>query len=164
MQLKRKFVRYRPLFVLVFVALLGAIALSRGRQVGFLSGMHFFMGLVFCQFSMLKLFHLSDFVRGFQKYDLVAKRFITYGYVYPFIELGLGLAYLSFACSVVTYIVTIAVTLVGTIGVVRALQAGLDTRCACMGTMLDVPISTVTLSEDIAMGIMACLMLIFTFV
>ena len=49
---------------------------------------------------------------------------------------------------------------VGAIGVIRALRKGLDLRCACMGTVLDVPLSTVTLSEDIAMGLMACAMLI----
>jgi hypothetical protein len=89
----------------------------------------------------------------------VAKKFRAYAYLYPFIELGLGLAYLSFSHPVATYIITILVMGVGTIGVIRALKRGLDVRCACMGTVLDVPLSTVTLSEDIAMGVMACLML-----
>jgi hypothetical protein len=31
----------------------------------------------------------------------------------------------------------------------------LDVRCACMGTILNVPLSTVTLTEDIGMGLMA---------
>lgn len=48
---------------------------------------------------------------------------------------------------------------IGTIGVIRSLKAGLDLRCACMGTILDVPLSTVTLTEDIATGLMACWML-----
>jgi hypothetical protein len=48
---------------------------------------------------------------------------------------------------------------IGAIGVIRALKAGLDVRCACMGTVLDVPLSTVTLTEDIAMGLMALSML-----
>jgi hypothetical protein len=48
---------------------------------------------------------------------------------------------------------------VGTIGVLSALQRGLDINCPCMGSVLDVPLSTVTLTEDIGMGLMAVGML-----
>jgi hypothetical protein len=157
----KKIGRYWPLFALIMVAVLGAAALAHGSQRGFFAAMHYFMGLFLCQFAMLKLFHLSGFADGFQKYDLVAKKFRSYAYVYPFIELGLGLAYLSFVYPVATYLITILIMGVGTIGVVGALKKGLDVRCACMGTVLDVPLSTVTLSEDIAMGFMACFMLFF---
>jgi hypothetical protein len=75
--------------------------------------------------------------------------------IYPWIELALGLAYLSGTYPTATYIVTIVLMGIGAIGVTRALKAGLDTRCACMGTILNVPLSTVTLTEDIAMGVMA---------
>ncbi len=156
---KNKFKRYQPLLVLVLVALLAAIALNQGTQKSMTTGMHFFMGFFLCQFAMLKLFHPSGFVQGFKKYDLIAKNFPGYGYLYPFIELILGLAYLSFIYPMATYIVTILVMGIGTIGVIRSLKAGLDLRCACMGTILDVPLSTVTLTEDIAMGLMACWML-----
>jgi hypothetical protein len=109
---------------------------------------------------MLKLFHPRDFAKGFQIYDLVAKKFSAYAYLYPFIELGLGLSYLSFAYPQITYLLTVLIMAIGAIGVIRALRKGLNVRCACMGTILDVPLSTVTLSEDIGMGIMACWMLI----
>lgn len=152
------FKRYYPLFVLVAVAALGALALSSGKSI--MLWMHFFMGLLFCQFSMLKLFNLAQFAEGFQMYDLIAKRSPIYGHLYPFIELGLGLAYLAFIYPVVINVITICVTGIGAVGVFRALKAGLDVRCACMGTILNVPLSTVTLTEDIGMGIMALLMLI----
>jgi hypothetical protein len=121
--------------------------------------MHYFMGFFLCQFAMLKLFHPSGFADGFQMYDLVAKKSRTYAYLYPLIELALGLAYLSFSIPILTYILTIVVMGVGTIGVIGALRRGLDIRCACMGTVLDVPLSTVTLTEDIAMVAMAGWML-----
>jgi len=164
---KKKIRRYWPLFALILIAALGAMALVYGAQkrplhnsAGFFAWMHFFMGFFLCQFAMLKLFHPSDFAEGFQMYDVVAKNFRGYAYFYPFIELGLGLAYLSFTCPIAIYIITIIVMGIGAIGVIRALRQGLDVRCACMGTILDVPLSTVTLSEDIAMGVMACLMLL----
>lgn len=154
----KKIGRYWPLFVLVLIAALGASALSSHRAS--FVWMHYFMGFFLCQFAMLKLFHPSDFADGFQMYDLVAKRFRVYAYLYPLIELGLGLAYLSFSRPIATYIITILVMGMSAIGVIRALKRGLDIRCACMGTVLDVPLSTVTLSEDIAMGTMALLMLL----
>jgi hypothetical protein len=154
--------RYWPLFALVLIAALEAMALSYGAQKGIFAWMHFFMGLFLCKFAMLKLFSPKDFAHGFQKYDLVAKKFSGYAYLYPFIELGLGLSYFFFAYPVVTYVITILVMVTGAIGVIRALKQGLDVRCACMGTVLNVPLSTVTLSEDIAMGAMACWMLIIS--
>ncbi len=153
--------RYWPLFALIIVAALGAAALT--SQKGVLTWMHYFMGFFLCQFAMLKLFHPSGFADGFQMYDLIAKKSRLYAYLYPVIELGLGLAYLSFIYPILTYIVTILLMGVGTFGVIKALRSGLDVRCACMGTVLDVPLSTVTLSEDIAMGLMACWMLFASF-
>jgi hypothetical protein len=152
--------RYWPLFALVLIAALEAVALTYSMQKGVFAWMHFFMGFFLCKFAMLKLFQLSGFVKGFQMYDLVAKKFSGYAYLYPFIELSLGLSYLSFVYPIAAYVITILVMATGAIGVIRALRQGLDVRCACMGTVLDVPLSTVTLSEDIGMGAMACWMLI----
>lgn len=151
--------RYRPLFVLTSIAASAALAAAYGLQQGFFGWMHLFMGFFLCQFAMLKLFHPSDFADGFRKYDLVAKRVRVYAYVYPLVELGLGLAYLSFINPSATYLITIGIMGLGAVGVILALRQGLDLKCACMGTILDVPLSTVTLSEDIIMGLMACWML-----
>ncbi len=159
--MKKKISRYRPLLVLILVAALGAGAWVYGVKTT--SWPHLFMGLFFCQFSMLKLFHPSKFVAGFRMYDLLAKAFPAYAYIYPFIELGLGLAYLSFFAPIATYSITVFIMGINAIGVLVALRRRLDVRCACMGTLLDVPLSTVTLSEDIVMGGMAGWMLIKTF-
>ena len=58
-----------------------------------------------------------------------------------------------------TYLATILLAAISAVGVIKALREGLDTRCACMGTILNVPLSSVTLSEDILMGLMAFIML-----
>lgn len=152
--------RYWPLFSLVLIAALEAATLSYSMQKDPFVWMHFFMGFFLCKFAMLKLFQPSSFAKGFQMYDLLAKKFSSYAYFYPFIELGLGLSYLSLVYPIATYIITILVMVTGTIGVIRALRQGLNVQCACMRTVLDVPLSTVTLSEDIGMGAMACWMLI----
>lgn len=164
MEIFGKFKRYRPLAVLVLLTILESWALVYDLGDGLFEGTHYFMGLFFCQFAMLKLFHLEGFVEGFRKYDLLAMRVSGYGYVYPFIELFLGLAYLAFVFPVATYVITIVVTLISAIGVIKALRKGLNVKCACMGTILDVPLSTVTLSEDIVMGVMAVSMLVLQLV
>ncbi len=156
----RKISRYRPLAVLVIIALLAAFALFSSMGGSWMVWTHFFMGIVFCQLAMLKLFNIKGFIEGFCKYDLVAMKFRGYAYAYPFIELLLGLAYFAFFFPLLTYLITVVIMGVSAFGVVKALKAGLNVKCACMGTILDVPLSTVTLSEDIVMGIMALLMFI----
>ncbi len=46
------------------------------------------------------------------------------------------------------------------LGVIRALSKRLDIECACLGTVLKVPLSTVALVEDLGMAAMAAGMLI----
>lgn len=147
---------YWPLIALTGVAVLGAFALS-------LNGMGFmpaFMGLFLVIFALLKLFDPAGFRRGFKMYDLLAKRVPDYALVYPLIELGLGLAYLSGIAPVATSVATIVVFGFGTLGVLTALRQGLDIDCPCMGSILSVPLSTVTLSEDLSMIVMAAGMLL----
>lgn len=151
--------KYIPLFSLLAVAALGALALSAHQPMHYMPWMRFFMGLVLCQFALLKLFNIPQFAEGFQKYDWVAKKSRVYALSYPFIELGLGLLYLAGYILILVNCITVIVMTIGAIGVIQALKKGLDVRCACMGTILDVPLSTVTLTEDILMGLMALFML-----
>ncbi len=152
---------YLPLFALVLVAALGAFSLILNPLLAVADWPRFFMGFLFCQFSMLKLFNLSQFAKGFQMYDFIGMRWKPYAYSYPFIELILGLFYLSNIAFLFVNIFTVCITSIGAYGVIQALKKGLDVRCACMGNVLNVPLSTVTLSEDLGMGFMALFMLVF---
>ncbi len=151
---------YVPLMVIVALMLLSACAkqLAYGGW-NWMSWMHDFMGLFLVVFSMFKFFDTEGFADGFQMYDLLAKPFRPYAYIYPFIELCLGLGYLSHWQPKLIYLATIIVLTFGSIGVVRALFKGLDIECACMGTVLHVPLSTVALLEDLGMALMAAIML-----
>lgn len=156
---------YLPLFIIVGLSLLAAVA-KQGHYAGgwdWMNWMHDFMGVFLVIFSMFKLFDLSGFADGFQMYDLLAKRFRPYAHVYPFIELGLGLAFLAHWQPPVVYGATVIVMVFGSLGVLAALKKGLDINCACMGTVLRVPLSTVALSEDLGMAAMAGAMLWVTF-
>lgn len=151
---------YIPLMIVVGLSLAAALA-KQGAYPGagdMRSGMHDFMGLFLVIFSMFKLFDLRGFADGFQMYDLLARPFRPYAYVYPFIELSLGLGYLATWNMTVIYATTIVVMLFGATGVLGALRKGLDLNCACMGTVLKVPLSTVALTEDAGMAAMAAIM------
>jgi len=152
---------YIPLIVIVALAALAAVA--KLEAYGIWSGkvwMHDFMGFFLVMFSMFKFFDLEGFADGFQMYDLAAKPFRPYAYIYPFLELGLGLGYLARFELQFIYVATIILMVFGSLGVFNALRKGLDLECACMGTVLKVPLSTVALVEDLGMAAMAVLMLI----
>lgn len=116
-----------------------------------------FMGYFFIFFGLFKLLAYKDFREAYATYDIVAKRFTSYAYIYPFIELGLGAAYLLSFELIALNIVTVFIMGISTIGVMRSL--GKNFKCACLGTIIDLPLSNITLIEDLGMGIMALLSL-----
>lgn len=156
----RSIKQYWPLISLILVSILAACAINWRVNGDMSVWMHYFMGVFLIIFSLLKLFHPAKFADGFEMYDLLAKRSRVYAYIYPLIELLLGLAYLAFFLPILTYLITIIILTIGSIGVIKALREGLDINCPCMGSILDVPLSTVTLTEDISMVVMAFILLI----
>jgi hypothetical protein len=121
------------------------------------------MGYFFILLSLFKFFDLNGFVEGFQTYDLITKRFQPYGYLYPFIEFGLGIAYLTqFNLFTVNWI-TLIIMLVSGTGVLKSILSGQKIKCACLGTALNVPLSTVSVLENFGMGAMAAYKLIAFF-
>jgi hypothetical protein len=159
---RRSWQDYLPLISLLGTSVLVACALRRsyGPDANPAHWMHDFMGFFLVVFALLKLFDLSGFADGFQKYDLLARRVRLYAIAYPFIELALGLAYFSFWRPTTVYVATIVILGFGTLGVINALRKGLDVDCACMGSALKVPLSTVALFEDLGMAAMAAFMLL----
>lgn len=151
--------RYKPLLVIIAAVAFSsaALALVDGHMHRF---MECFMGLFFVNFAMFKLINLKGFADGFAMYDLIAKRSRTYALAFPFIELGLGLMYLAAFLPVITNFLTLIVMLVSGAGVFKAVVTGdKNLQCACLGTSLNVPLSTVSVIENFGMASMAILML-----
>lgn len=157
---KSFFQTYQPL-LLVLGYLVGIVALVEitAGTFDWMRAMGNFMGGFFIAFSFFKLLDLRGFVDSFQSYDIVARPVPAYGYAYPFIELALGIAYLVSFVPVITNAITLAVMLVGIIGVSQALFQRRRIQCACLGTVFNLPMSTVTFIEDGVMAAMAALML-----
>jgi len=152
---------YYPL-VLILLYLLGGVGLMELASGSFdtMRAMGRFMAGFFLVFSFFKLLDLRGFADAYSTYDIVAARWPVYGYIYPFIELALGAAYLTGFVPLATNIVTILVMGVSTIGVVKSLTARRKIRCACLGTVFNLPMSFVTLVEDVLMVVMAAVMLV----
>ena len=147
---------YYPLLLLI-AFLIGVVALVEVRAGNFVWGraMGNFMGAFFLAFSFFKLLDLRGFADNYRSYDVVARRVPVYGYVYPFIELLLGVAYVTGFQPFATNLVTLVVMSVSSIGVIQSLLSKRKIRCACLGTVFNLPMSTVTLVEDGLMVAMA---------
>jgi copper chaperone CopZ len=152
---------YKPL-LLVFAYLIGIVAIVEimAGEFGWMRAMANFMGGFFLAFSFFKFLNLRGFVDAYQTYDVLARPVRAYGYVYPFIELGLGIAYLIRFAPVATNLVTLVVMLLSILGVTQALLQQRQIQCACLGTVFNLPMTKVTFLEDALMAGMAAVMLV----
>lgn len=146
---------YYPL--LLIIGLISIVSLKGA------SGLHewmlHFMGGFFIVFSFFKFLDLNGFRDAYATYDVLAKRWNGYGFVYPFLELGLGLAFLFQYKLLYALYFSIALMGFSSLGVIQALREKRKIRCACLGTVLNLPMSTITLVEDLGMVGMSVLML-----
>lgn len=130
------------------------------ESFSFMDAMRHFMAGFFIVFGGFKILNWKGFVEAYQMYDVVAKRSVFYAYLYPIIELSLGSAYLFNIYPFATNLITLIVMGVGIIGVVQALQKREEIQCACLGAVFKIPMTKVTLLEDVLMAVMALIMLI----
>jgi len=150
---------YRPLLVLVaLLGLVPAVALGDGITVH--AWMRWFMAGFFLSFSYFKLLDVKAFADAFRMYDWIAKAVPAWGLAYPLVELGLGLAYAADWAPTATNWITLVLMLVGAGGVIQSNLQKKSIRCACLGTVFNLPMSTVTIVEDLSMAAMAVWMLL----
>lgn len=152
---------YKPLLLIFAYILLVALAVEYTQGVFELHRfMPNFMAGFFLVFSFFKLLNLQGFADSYAMYDLLAMRFKPYGYLYAFIELGLGIAYLLAWQPTLTNWLTLIIMAFSSLGVIRAVANKQKIRCACLGAVFNLPMSTVTIIEDLLMALMALWMLI----
>lgn len=152
----------RPLFIIVgYIAGVTACTTWLRGDGSAHTLMNDFMAGFFLVFSFFKMLDLPGFASAFRMYDPLARMWKPWAYVYPFVELALGVAYLARWQPVVTNCVTLGLMVIGAAGVLGALRRKQAIRCACLGTVLNLPMTTVTLVEDLAMAGMAAAMLLW---
>ncbi|MBT5289236.1 MAG: heavy-metal-associated domain-containing protein [Flavobacterium sp.] len=159
-QNKRVFTTYKPLLLIfLFIAATTAIVSIDNGKIDVMLWMRYFMAGFFIVFSFFKFLNLTGFAESYAMYDILAKRVKIYGLVYPFIELILGAAYLTGFEPTITYIATICIMGFSSIGVIQSVLDKKKIRCACLGAVFNLPMSMVTIIENLIMVLMALIML-----
>ena len=160
-QARSWFATYKPIFLIfAFITGITLLVQSANEQFDVMQWMRHFMAGFFLTFSFFKLLDLKAFAESYAMYDVVAKRFPAWGYLYAFTELTLGIAYLTHFNPLVTNAATLIVMSVSIIGVLQSVLNKKKIQCACLGAVFNLPMSTVTIIEDALMIVMAGAMLI----
>lgn len=149
--------------VAVFAAA-GALALSAsfamtGNALTVRAG-EWFVSFAMVILAMLKLQDLDRFATMFLGYDLLARRWLPYGYAYPFLEFGAGTLMAAHALDWLSIPVALFIGTIGAVSVFYAVYVQKrDIKCACVGGSSRVPLGFVSLSENLAMIAMALWMI-----
>lgn len=154
--------KLKPLFI-IFAYIIIASILLHYKNWNWSNFMLDFMGLFYIVFSFFKILDLKGFPESFKMYDPLAKVFPAYAKIYPFIEIVLGLMFLMRFQISIALIVTIIVLGITTIGVIKTLLNKQEIQCACLGTVLKLPMTKATFIENTIMIIMAIIMLYKTY-
>nr|MBS0037172.1 heavy-metal-associated domain-containing protein [Saprospiraceae bacterium] len=159
-KMKGWFETYKPV-LLIFIYILAVSLLIQSQQGSFhlMEWMHHFMAGFFLIFSFFKMLNLKGFAESYSMYDIVARKFPAWGYIYAFTELVLGIAFLIHLTPLITYSVTLVVMSVSIVGVLKTVLDKKRIQCACLGDVFKLPMSTVTIIEDGLMIAMSAFMI-----
>ncbi|OYQ37975.1 heavy metal transporter [Flavobacterium cyanobacteriorum] len=152
---------YRP--ILVIAGYITLVSLLVSFTVNGFSGMLFmrtFMSGFFLTFSFFKMLDLRGFADSYAMYDIIAMKFRGWGYVYAFLELSLGIAFAINFEPLLTNAFTAVLMSVSLVGVLQSVLNQKKIRCACLGAVFNLPMSTVTIIEDGLMIAMSVAMLL----
>tara|TARA_B100001093_G_scaffold7614_1_gene7432 strand:- start:86 stop:799 length:714 start_codon:yes stop_codon:yes gene_type:complete len=156
---KSKLKKLMPLFIILFYISTISILLNY-EDWNLTYAMYDFMGLFYVIFSFFKILDLKGFTMSFRMYDPFAKKTSFYAWIYPFIEVLLGLMFLMRIETKAALILTIVVLGITSIGVAQTLINKRSIQCACLGTTLKLPMTEATLIENSIMILMSVSLLI----
>ena len=154
---------YRPVIALFTMTALMAMAVSQAAFGTPFTGraIEWFIAISMCARALLTLQDVESFSSMFLGYDLLAKRWVPYSYIYPFAEGAAGVLMLA---GVLTWLSAPLALFIGGIGAVSVFKAVYidkrDIKCACVGGNSRVPLGFVSLTENLMMVGMAVWMLV----
>ena len=151
-------VSYRPVIAVFAVAALMALATSWAAMGNFatLHAVEWFIAFAMCLLAMLKLQDVESFSAMFLNYDLLAKRYVPYSYVYPYAELAAGVLMVSGALVWLSVPIALFIGTIGAVSVFKAVYIDRrELKCACVGGDSNVPLGFVSLTENLMMVAMA---------
>jgi glutaredoxin len=149
---------YQPVIAIFSVALLMALAVSWYTFGSILTvrAFEWFVAISMCILAVQKLQDVESFSTMFLNYDLLARRWVRYGYLYPF---GEALAGILMIAGALVWIAAPVALFIGTVGAVSVFKAVYvdrrELKCACVGGSSNVPLGFVSLTENLMMVAMA---------
>lgn len=153
---------YRPVIALFSMTALMALAASFAASGEALTSqaLQWFVAFSMTVLALLKLQSIETFSTMFLNYDLLAKRWVPYGYIYPFAEGGAGVLMIAGALNWLSIPVALFIGTVGAVSVFKAVYIDRrELKCACVGGSSNVPLGFVSLTENLMMMAMALWML-----
>jgi copper chaperone CopZ len=152
---------YKPILV-IFAYITGITLLVEANRGSFYleQWMQNFMAVFFLSFSFFKILHLESFANSYSTYDIIAKKWKGWGYLYAFIELALGIGFLLHFNPLITNGVAFVVMSISIIGVLQSVLSKRKIQCACLGSIFSLPMSTITVIEDALMIAMSAIMIV----
>jgi glutaredoxin len=149
---------YTPVIAVFAMTALMAMAASHAVDGSpfTIRAVEWFFGFSMCVLALLKLQNIESFATMFLNYDLLARRWVPYSYIYPFAE---GLAGVLMVAGVLHWLSVPVMLFIGGIGAVSVFKAVYidrrDLKCACVGGSMNVPLGFVSLTENLMMVAMA---------
>ncbi len=159
-QTRSWFETYKPILLIFFyISLIMVLIQTANHHFDYMQAMQHFMAGFFLVFSFFKMLNLKGFAESYMMYDVLARKIPVWGYIYAFLEFGLGISYLLNFSPIFTNAVTFIVMSISIIGVLQSVLNKKKIQCACLGAVFNLPMSTVTIIEDGLMIIMSLIML-----
>jgi glutaredoxin len=158
-----KAVTYRPVIAVFVMTALMALAASYAAYGNAFTvrAAEWFIAFSMVVLAILKLQNMESFSTMFLNYDLLAKRWVRYGYIYPFAEAGAGVLMIAGALHWVSIPVALFIGTIGAVSVFKAVYVDKrELKCACVGGDSNVPLGFVSLTENLMMVAMAVWMLV----
>jgi len=158
-----KAVTYRPVVAIFTVCALAALALSYAvfKTPFTLRAGEWFIALSMCVLAIQKLQNIETFSSMFLGYDLLAKKWVPYSYIYPYAEGLAGILMLSGAFIWLSAPLALFIGAIGAVSVFKAVYIDKrDIKCACVGGDSKVPLGFVSLTENVMMVAMAVWMML----
>lgn len=153
---------YQPVIAVFAVAFLMALAIS-WYALGDLFTIRmaeWFIAISMCILAILKLQDLESFSNMFLGYDLLARRWVRYAYLYPFGEALAGVLMIAHAVLWIAIPVALVIGTVGAVSVFKAVYVDRrELKCACVGGGSNVPLGFISLTENLMMVAMGLWML-----
>jgi len=149
---------YRPVVALFAMTALMALSASHAASGSPFTAraVQWFIAFSMAALALLKLQNVESFSAMFLNYDLLAKRWVPYSYIYPFAE---ALAGLLMIAGVLTWLSVPVALFIGSVGAASVLKAVYidrrELKCACVGGSSNVPLGFVSLTENVMMIAMA---------